>query len=146
MSAAATPAPLPLFHEGSEYWKKLTEECQRQAEAINSVAAQNGLSNDHCVHCTTGSELRMLKSTYPSTLITVRMGFYSWAPMISVALTGDEVEKLEFFPEEFEMPVATDLDGTVIAIFDEGRSFSPQELATYLAQRLRRCFPGLCLH
>ncbi len=146
MSAAATSAPLPLFREGSEYWKQLTEECQRQTEAINSVAAQNGLSDKDCVCCTIEPELRILKSTYPSTLITVRIGFYLWAPMLSVALTGDEVEKLEFFPEEFEMPIARDLDGAIVAIFDEGRSFSAHELATYLTQRLRRCFPGLCLH
>lgn len=145
MSAAAT-APLPLFREGSEYWKQLTDECQRQVEAINLVASQNGLGNEHCVRCESGSDFRMVKSTCPSTQVNLRIGFYSWAPMISVALSGDEVETLEFFPEEFEMPVATDLDGAIIAIFDEGRSFSARELATYLTQRLRRCFPGLCLH
>jgi hypothetical protein len=144
--SAAGMAPLPLFREGNEYWKQLTDECRRHAEVINLVASENGLSEDHCVHCTSGSEFRILKATYPSTLIRLRIGFYSWAPMISVALSGDEAEHLEFFPSEFEMPVSKDLDGSVIAIFDEGRSFSPKELATYLAQTLRRCFPGLCLH
>jgi hypothetical protein len=144
--SAAGMAPLPLFQEGNEYWKQLTDECRRHAEVINLVASENGLSEDHCVHCTSGSEFRILKTTYPSTLIRLRIGFYSWAPMISVAVSGDEAENLEFFPSEFEMPVSKDLDGSVIAIFDEGRSFSPKELATYLAQTLRRCFPGLCLH
>ena len=66
--------------------------------------------------------------------------------MISVSVTGDEAEDLEFFPQEFELPIATDLDGSIVAIFEEGRSFSPRELATYLAQSLRRCFPGLRLY
>jgi hypothetical protein len=146
MSTATGMAPLPLFQEGNEFWKHLTDECRSHAELINLVAAENGLSVEHCVNCTSGSEFRILKATYPSTLIRLRIGFYSWAPMISVAVSGDEAEHLQFFPSEFEMPISKDLDGSVIAIFDEGRSFSPKELATYLTQTLRRCFPGLCLH
>jgi hypothetical protein len=144
--SAAGMSPLPLFHEGSEYWKQLTDECRAQAEIINSVVSESGLSEDHCVSCSSGSEFRILKATYPSTLIRLRIGFYSWAPMISVTVSGDEAEHLEFLPSEFEMPVSRDLDDSVIAIFDEGRSFSPRDLATYLSQTLRRCFPGLCLH
>ena len=122
------------------------EECRRQADRINSVVLQNGLKEDNCVQWIAGSECLLRKSTHPSTSIRLRMGFYSWAPMISVSVTGDEAENLQFFPEEFEMPLAIDLDGSVVGIFEEGRSFSPTELATYLAQSLRRCFPGLCLH
>jgi hypothetical protein len=144
--SAAGMAPLPLYQEGNDYWKQLTDECRYQAEAINRVASENGLTEEHCVHCTTGTEFRILKATHPSTLIRLRIGFYCWAPMISVAVSGDEAENLEFFPSEFEMPISKDLDGSVIAIFDEGRSFSAKELATYLAQTLRRCYPGLCLH
>jgi hypothetical protein len=145
MSAAVMSAPLPLFHEGNEFWKELLDECKRQIEAINSVISEKGLSSDHYVQYTAGPELRMSKSANPSTTVKLIIGFYSWGPMLSLAITGHQTDDWEFFPEECEMPVATDGDGTTVAIFDEGRSFSPRELAAYLTQAFRRCFPGVCL-
>ncbi|HEX4164571.1 MAG TPA: hypothetical protein VHZ55_03785 [Bryobacteraceae bacterium] len=145
MSAAAISAPTPLFAEGSEFWKQLADECKREVEVINSVVSEKGLSSDHYVQCTTGSELRMCKSANPSTTVKLIIGFYSWGPMLSLAITGHQSDHWDFFPEECEMPIATDLDGSIVAIFDEGRSFSPRELAAYLTQAFRRCFPGVCL-
>ncbi len=145
MSAAAISAPMPLYREGSEYWHQLMDECKRQIEVINSVVSEKGLSSDHCVQCATGPELRMSKSGNPSTTVKLIIGFYSWGPMLSLAITGHQSDDWEFFPEECEMPVATDGDGAIVAIFDEGRSFSPRELAAYLTQAFRRCFPGVCL-
>jgi hypothetical protein len=145
MSAPAMSAPLPLADEGNEYWNQLLEECKRQVENINFVVREKGLSGDHCVQCITGPELRMSKSANPSTTVKLIIGFYSWGPMLSLAITGHQSDDWEFFPEECEMPVATDVDGTTVAIFDEGRSFSPRELAAYLTQAFRRCFPGVCL-
>lgn len=145
MSAAAISAPTPLYLEGNEYWKQLLDECKRQTEVINSVVSEKGLSSDYYVQCTTGPELRMLKSANPSTTVKLIIGFYAWGPMLSLAITGHQSDDWEFFPEECEMPVATDTDGAIVAIFDEGRSFSPRELAAYLTQAFRRCFPGVCL-
>lgn len=145
MSAAAISAPTPLFHEGTEYWKQLSDECKLQTEVINSVVAEKGLSSDHYVQCMAGPELRMSKSANPSTVVKLIIGFYPWGPMLSLAITGHQTDDWDFFPEECEMPIATDGDGATVAIFDEGRSFSPSELAAYLTQAFRRCFPGVCL-
>ena len=146
MSAAVSRAPAPLLREGSEFWNELTEECKRQVETINSIVSHNGLSGDLCIRCTTGPELRMSKLGCPSTLVSVRIGFFSWGPMLSLAITGRRNDDAEFLPAECEMPIARDGDGSVIAIFEEGRSFSPRELASYLTQSFRRCYPGLPLH
>jgi hypothetical protein len=145
MSAAATSASSPLLLEGTAYWEQLMEECKRQAELINSVVSQKGLSSDHQIQCTTGPELRMCKSADPSTTVKLIIGFYPWGPMLSLCITGYECQDEEFFPEECELPIAQDTDGSVIAIFDEGLSFSARELAAYLTQAFRRCFPGLSL-
>ena len=145
MSAAAISAPTPLYLEGSEYWNQLMGECRRQVEVINSVVSEKGLSSDHYVQCSTGPELRMSKSGNPSTTVKLILGFYSWGPMLSLAITGHQSDDWEFFPEECEMPLATDGDGSIVAIFDEGRSFSSRELAAYLTQAFRRCFPGVCI-
>ena len=145
MSAAAVSAYTPLSLEGNEYWQQLMDECKRQIEAINAIVSEKGLSRDHYVQCMAESELRMCKSANPSTTVKLIIGFYSWGPMLSLAITGHQTDDWEFFPEECEMPIAMDGDGTTVAIFDEGRSFSPRELASYLTQAFRRCFPGLCL-
>jgi hypothetical protein len=145
MSAAAMSASTPLLLEGGEFWKKLMDECKRQTQIINSVVSEKGLGADQYVECTIGPELRMSKSATPSTTVKLRIGYYPWGPMLSLAITGHQSEDWEFFPEECEMPLATDGDGEVVAIYEEGRSFSPRELAIYLTQAFRRCFPGLCL-
>jgi len=41
------------------------------------------------------------------------------------------------------MPIATDLDNQIVAIYDEGRSFSPHEVASYLTQCFHRCHPHI---
>lgn len=144
MSAAAS-ASTPLFLEGSEYWKQLMDECKRQTDLINSVASEKGLSSDHYIKCTVGPELCMCKSADPSTTVKLIIGFYPWGPMLSLAITGHQCDDEDFLPEECELPVAKDTDGSTIAIFDEGLSFSARELAAYLTQAFRRCFPGLAL-
>jgi hypothetical protein len=145
MSAAALSPTAPLVREGSAFWQQLIEDCQRQVEKINAAVTETGLSADHCVRCVVGRELTMVKSGTPSTVVKLLIGFYPWGPMLSLAITGRQTDDSEFFPEECEMPIAVDGDGSVIAIFDEGRSFSSSELATYLTQSFRRCFPGVCL-
>jgi hypothetical protein len=65
--------------------------------------------------------------------------------LIKISITGHQHEDLRFYPEEQEVPVARDLDGRTVAVFGEGRSFSPSEVAAYMAQRLRRCFPEMAL-
>jgi len=145
MSAAALSISAPLAREGNEFWHQLLHECERQIENINSVIRQKGFSSDHSVRCDVGPELHLVKTANPSTLVRLLLGYHPWGPVLSLSITGREADGLDFLPEECELPVALDIDGSVVAIYDEGRSLSPRELAAYLAQAFRRCFPGVCL-
>jgi len=144
MSAAAT-ARAPLVQEGGEFWDDLVSECKRQADAINAVAVTRGIPSEECIECRVAQELQIWKLRCPSTAVNVRINYCSWGPMLDGIVTGQEEEDQEFCPEEFTIQIAKDLDGSVVAIFEEGRSFSPRELASYLMQSFRRCFPGVAL-
>ncbi|MBV9406419.1 MAG: hypothetical protein JO211_13825 [Acidobacteriaceae bacterium] len=145
MSAAAVPAPAPLYQEGQQYWADLTSECRRQTEAINAAISRCGNPSTDLIDCRCGATLDIVKSRCPSTGVNVRINYCSWGPMLDGIITGEEQEDLEFCPEEFTIQIAKDLDGSIVAMFQEGRSFSPRDLATYLMQSFRRCFPGLAL-
>jgi hypothetical protein len=145
MSAASKPAATPLFAEGTEYWQELVFELRHRIEQINQAAAQHGLPDDHFVRWLPGAGIRLMRSQCPSTGIDADLQFHSWGPAISGRITGYEDEESRFFPEEFEVIIAKDLDGAVVAVFDEGRSFAPRELAAYLTQHFRRCFPDIPL-
>jgi hypothetical protein len=73
------------------------------------------------------------------------MHFYPWGPMISGTVTGDQADDLKFAPEEFDLVIAKDLDETVVAVINEGRSLRPREVALFLTQNFRRCFPCISL-
>lgn len=145
MSAASKPAATPLFAEGTEYWEELLTELRHQTEQINQAVSRHGLNDDYLVRWLPGAGVNLMRSRHPSTGIEADIRFQSWGPVISGRITGYEDEELRFFPQEFEVLIAKDLDGAVVAIFDEGRSFSPQELASYLTQHFRRCFPDIPL-
>lgn len=145
MSAAAAPAIARLSQEGKHYWEDLVGECRRQAQAINRLVSEHGFSAGDLVDCRPGADLHLVKLQYPSTSVKVSITYCTWGPMIDAVVTGYEQEDLQFCPEELTIPVARDLDGRVVAIFEEGRSFSPCELATFFMQNFRRCFPGLSL-
>jgi hypothetical protein len=145
MSAASKPAVTPLFREGNEYWEDLVRELRQQMQRINDAVIQHGCADDELVRWIPGSGIHMLRSRHPSTGIQAELQFRSWGPVISGSITGYQDQDYRFFPEEFEVLIAKDLDGAVVAIFDEGRSFSPRELAAYLAQQFRRCFPQISL-
>lgn len=145
MGAATIAARAPLSQEGQDYWQNLNGECQRLTHAINRVAAEHGFSADDLLEYRSGSDLHVFKPRCPSTRLKVRISYCSWGPIIDGIITGQEDEDREFCPEEFTVPIARDLDGAVVAIYEEGRSFSAHELATYLMQSFRRCFPGLSL-
>jgi hypothetical protein len=145
MSAASKPAATPLFREGNQYWDDLVRELKQQMQRINDAVAQHGLAGEDLVQWLPDSGIHMLRSRHPSTGIQAALEFRSWGPVISGSITGYQDQDYRFFPEEFEVLIAKDLDGSVVAIFDEGRSFSPQELAAYLVQHFRRCFPQVSL-
>ena len=145
MSAASKPVATPLFHEGNEFWEELRSELQRQIEQINHAVFRNGCTEEDLVRWIPAEGIRLLRSRNPSTGIQADLYFRSWGPVITGAITGYQDEDYRFVPEEFEILLARDLDGSVVAIFDEGRSFSPRELAAYLAQHFRRCFPDISL-
>ncbi len=144
MSAAAS-ARTPLSQEGGEYWANLIAECQRRTQAINAVASQHGVPADSLIECRSGPHLNIFKPGCRLTSVKVSINYCSWGPMIDGIVTGLEDDDTEILPEEFTLQIAHDLDGSVIAIYDEGRSFSARELATFLMQSFRRCFPGLSL-
>jgi hypothetical protein len=146
MSAAANPKMIPLFEEGKGYWNSFGEECRRQMQEINAVVAGHGLTDpEQLVQWDSGSEIKMLRCCVPSTSIQAYLTFHAWGPMISGSISGHQDEDFRFSTEEFEMMLAMDLDGKVVAVFDEGKSFSPEEFASYLTQHFRRCFPGISL-
>jgi hypothetical protein len=145
MSAATIQQPIPLFQEGRRFWQDLINECRRLTDAINAAALSDGFSSDELIRCETEADIRMLKGGYPSTDVSVKMDFRSWGPVIIAAITGQQNSARRFTSSQIEIPIARDLDGSVIAIFDEGRSFSAHDLTRFLVQSFRRCFPAVSL-
>ena len=143
--SAATVAPAPLFREGNEYWQELVAQCKQRVQAINSAASHHSYGPEELVSGLFEDHIQMRKSGYPSTCIKAKISFDAWGPTISGLITGEQDANLKFSCEEFEVPIARDLDGEVVGVFDEGRSFSPHDLACYLTQNFRRCYPGVSL-
>ncbi|MBV9295871.1 MAG: hypothetical protein JO145_09875 [Acidobacteriaceae bacterium] len=143
--SAASPATSPFFREATEFWDELVDECSHETESINACVSQHGLPTEGLVKWTPGAEIHMSRSSYPSTTVQARFEFFSWGPMISGTVTGQQDDDLNFAPEWFDILVAKDLDGATVGILGEGRSFTARELATYLTQHFRRCFPGISL-
>lgn len=145
MSAVTKPVATPLFHEGNQYWDELRSALQRQVEQINQAVFRDGSTEEDLVRWLPAAGIKLLRSRRPSTGIEIDLDFRSWGPVITGSINGYQDEDYRFLPHEFEFLLSRDLDGSVVAIFDEGRSFSPQELAAYLTQHFRRCFPGISL-
>ena len=143
--SAASVAPVPLFRDGNEYWQELVSQCKQRVESINGAASSHGYGPDELVNWFSGAGIQLTKSGYPSTRIKAFINFQAWGPMICGVITGDQDSGLKFSAEEFEIPIARDLDGAIVGIFEEGRSFSPHDLACYLTQNFRRCYPGVSL-
>ena len=143
MSAVGSSV-VPLYEEGLEFWSRLSSECKRQVEAINKAITNHG-SEDDKVSLLPGEDLRLVKRGYPSTQLTASLNFQAWGPVIRGSIRGWEEQSLEYFPHEFEFAIAKDLDEAIVAIYEEGKSFSSKDLARYLMQIFRRCFPGLSL-
>ena len=145
MSAAAARATVPLYLEGTKFWQELTQECREKIERINCAIAAQGLSRENLVELMPGDDLCMRKRELPSTRVEAALGLFSWGPIIQCKISGARDGDHHFLTHEFEMPIARDGDGATVAIFDEGRSFSPREVACYLTQSFRRCFPSVTL-
>ena len=145
MTIAASPAhiPTPLREEGIQFWKQLIEECKNRVSAINcSLSAQDRDSKDQ-IELRAGEYLSLSRLRYPSTLIVVRITFEHWGPVLRVDITGHQKPEVRFPHEELELPLASDVDGSIVAIFDEGRSLRPQGVACLLTQSFHRCFPRI---
>lgn len=146
MSAVATAkATVPLYQEGLRFWQELLEECKRHVQAINSAAVARGISLDSLVQLQPGTDIHMFKTGYPSTDVKALLSLFAWGPVIQCTISGARDAAHRLLTCEFEMPVARDLDGQIVAVFDEGRSFRPSEVASYLTQAFRGCFKNIPL-
>ena len=145
MSAAAAPSTVPLYHEGKRFWQEVFDECKRHVQAINSAAVARGVSLESLVQFLPGSDIHMLKDGYPSTDVKAVLSFFPWGPVIQCTIAGARDPEHRLLTCEFEMPVARDLDGDTVAVFDEGKSFSPLDVASYLTQAFRGCFKNIPL-
>jgi hypothetical protein len=143
--SAASPAPLPLYKEGLVFYEELANESRSLMDAINAAALDSGLASEHLVEWVPGRGIGMIRKEFPSTEIRSILAFEHWGPVMKVSIRGHQEEDLPFYPEDLEIPLGVDLDDNVVAIFGEGRSLTPHELACYLAQSLRRCFPEMVL-
>lgn len=142
--AAAVMVPVPLSQEGLTFWEELRAECHRYTAASNGAISSQGLAPDSLMEFDNGLELHIRKSAPPSASTRLAIEFCSWGPVIRGKVTASE-RNSESCIEEWEVPLAKDLDGTVVAIFGEGRSFSPQDLARYVIQGFRRYYPAVSL-
>ena len=145
MSAAAAPATVPLLQEGKRFWQEVFDECKRQVQAINSTAVARGIGLENLVQFLPGSDIHMVKDGYPSTDVKALLSFFPWGPVIQCTIAGARDPDHRLLTCEFEMPVARDLDGDTVAVFDEGKSFSPLDVASYLTQAFRGCFKNIPL-
>ncbi len=145
MSAAATQSTVPLYHEGKRFWQELVDECKRHVQGINSAAVARGIALDSLVQIQPGPDIHMYKTGYPATDVKALLSFMPWGPVIQCIIAGARDAEHRLLTCEFEMPVARDLDGETVAVFDEGRSFSPLEVASYLTQPFRGCFRNIPL-
>lgn len=148
MCAAATaPARIPTLwkEEGLYFWEQLINKCKEHVATINSALLKHGHSVIDSIEFRADGELQLIRSRYPSTTVYAGIEFESWGPVIRVSIKGHQRPDFGFYPEEFEMPLATDSDGSMVAVFDEGKSLRPPELAAYLVQTFRRCFPHVAL-
>jgi hypothetical protein len=142
-AASTTHVPTPLREEGIRFWKQLVEECKTQVDVINcSLSAQGRSSNDQ-IEFRAGEQLSVSRVGFPSTIVAVSLTFEHWGPVIRVNITGHQTPEIAFQREELELPLASDVDASIVAIFDEGRSLSPREVACLLMQHFHRCFPRI---
>jgi hypothetical protein len=137
--SAAISQPLPLFHEGVAFWNSLLNECRTRVQRINGLFGEQ-LTLDEDPYA-----VSIRKESVPSTQVRVALSFENWGPICSATVAGQENETRRFPRITTEAPLAQEADGSVVLIFDEGRSFSTAEFARYLLQHFRRCFPGVAL-
>lgn len=146
MSAVTVQAPLPMYQEAMAFWDELTLQCKRHVKAINAVILDNNIPESEGIRWEPGSlRAAMVRPASPSTEVNLNLQFEHWGARISGSVEGRQQEDLRFYPEEFEFAICCDEDERPVAISAEGRSLTPHELAKYLAQNFRRCFPGVSL-
>ena len=145
MSAAAMQQTVPLFEEGRRFWDDLAADCRRLTDAMNRAVLSGGGPADQLIRCDIQDDIHLFKEGLPSTHVNVHLNFRSWGPILCTVIGGEQKSGRKFTSSELEIPIARDLDGSVIAIYDEGRSFSTQDLTRFLLQNFRRCFPAISL-
>jgi hypothetical protein len=144
MCTAVASAPVPLYNEGTKFWQDLAKECQRYVDCINATLSQNGIDADGLLKCAAGPDsLHVIKARLPATIVSLILNFFSWGPVIGITICRQQADGHPFLPQEFEMPIAMDFDDQVVAIYDEGRSFSPHQVASYFAQVFHNCYPSV---
>jgi hypothetical protein len=72
--------------------------------------------------------------------VDLTLRFLASGPEIAVVVRSQKNDGKNNLPKQFELPIAMDLDDSVVAIYDEGRSFSPHQVASYLATHFHQCY------
>lgn len=145
LAAVRAPEPASSRSEiGARFWEMLCQESQRQIEAVNQALKEHGDAAERWLQWSLGDDLRISACSGPSTRIYARLGFRAWGPVINATMDCYEADGTRL-TEEIEIPIAEDGEGGIVGLFDQGRSISPAELAAYLTQHFRHCFPSVTL-
>lgn len=135
----------PHTEQGLQFWEQLAGECREHIQAINTALSERGHAGSDLIELRTGEQLQLIRSGLPSTTLRATIEFENWGAVIRVSVRGHQTPDFSFYPQDMELPLAKECDGSLVAIFDEGKSLCPCELAAYLAQHFRRCFPNVAL-
>lgn len=134
---AAAMVRTPLAPEGLTFWEELSAQCDRYTAIINGAISAQSFAQGQLLECRHGREIQIRKPAPPSASARLAIDFFSWGPVIRGKVSGSL--------DEWEAPIARDLDGEVVAVLGEGRSFSPKDLARYVVQGFRCYYPSVSL-
>lgn len=144
MSTRSDSPTVPRYNEGKQYWQDLSDECQAYVECVNATLLGNMVDPAGLLqYFATAEILQITKPGQPTVSVRLTMNYHHWGPVISARYCGEHKDGKKFLPQEFELPIAIDRDDEIVAIFDEGRSFSPHEVASYLMRYFHSCYPAI---
>lgn len=144
MSAASISALIPRYHEGRQYWSELAGQCERHVDCVNATLLRNQVEPTGLLeYAAMPDSLRVSRPRHPEFRVDLTLRMEDWGPVINARFCHEDGAGKLCLPHEFELPIAIDGDKQVVAIYDEGRSFSPREVTSYIIQYFRSCYPNI---